>query len=299
MSTRIDICKSLFTCWHKKVILSWHENIGIGMPKINEANTAQRLETFIKNKLKESGLDGYVIGLSGGIDSSLSATIAVKAVGSKKVLGMILPYLRSSDQSEKDAFKLADFLDIKAEKVDISPMINAYYEDIEKIDNVRAGNKMARERMSILFDRAFAKNLLVLGTSNRTEICLGYGTWHGDMACSVNPIGMLYKIEVRAMAEYYGIPESIRSKKPSADLWPGQTDEGELGLEYEKVDRLLYKLIEEGVADRNELNEAGFDDNFIDKTIMLINRFYFKRHLPEIADLGLKKIPDKIILSGR
>ncbi len=268
------------------------------MLKINEADTAQWLETFVKNKLKESGLNGYILGLSGGIDSSLSVAIAVKAVGQDKVMGLIMPYSQSSDKSEKDALELANFLGIKTEKVEISPMIDAYYKDIKKTDNVRAGNKMARERMSILFDKAFEKNLLVLGTSNRTEFCLGYGTWYGDMACSVNPIGMLYKTQVRALAGYYKIPESILSKKPSADLWPGQTDEEELGLEYEKVDRLLYKIIEEGVTNRNELNKAGFEDSFLNRTIELINRFYFKRHLPEIADLGLKKIPDKIILSG-
>lgn len=269
------------------------------MLKINEADTAQRLEIFVKNKLKESGQNGYILGLSGGIDSSLSASIAVKAVGQDKVIGLIMPYSNSSDSSEKDALKLADFLGIKTKKVDISPMINRYYENIEKINNVQAGNKMARERMSILFDKAFENNLLVLGTSNRTEICLGYGTWYGDVACSVNPIGMLYKTQIKALSKYYEIPESILQKKPSADLWPGQTDEEELGLEYDKVDRLLYIIIEDGVTDRNELNKAGYKNSFLDRTIELLNKFYFKRHLPEIADLGLNKIPDKIILSEK
>jgi len=269
------------------------------MLKINEEHTAQQLETFVKNRLELSGLNGYILGLSGGIDSSLSATIAVKAVGPNKVSGLIMPYSRSSDSSEKDALKLAEFLGIKTEKVDISPMIDAYYENIKNIDNVRTGNKMARERMSILFDKAFEKKLLVLGTSNRTEICLGYGTWYGDVACSINPIGMLYKTQVRVLSKFYNIPDSIILKKPSADLWPGQTDEEELGLEYEKVDRLLYKIIEKGTTERDELNKAGFEDSFLNRTIELLNKFYFKRHLPEIADLGLKEIPDKIILSEK
>jgi len=268
------------------------------MLKIDEAKIAQRLETFVKERLNHSRLDGYILGLSGGIDSSLSATIAVKAIGSDKVHGIIMPYSLSSDQSENDALKLIDFLGIKFEKIEISPMIDAYYKDIKKIDAVRAGNKMARERMSILFDKAYEHNLLVLGTSNRTEICLGYGTWYGDVACSLNPIGMLYKTQVRALSKYYQIPESIITKQPSADLWPGQTDEKELGLEYDKVDRLLFSIIEEDITDRKELNKAGFDDDFIDRAIRLVNRFHFKRHMPEIADLGFKKIPDKITLNG-
>ncbi len=268
------------------------------MLKIDETETAQKLENFVKNRLNNAGLNGYIIGLSGGIDSSLSATIAVKALGPDKVYGLIMPYSKSSDSSEKDARGLTDFLGIKTEKIEISPMIDCYYKDIKNIDPVRAGNKMARERMSILFDKAYEKKLLVLGTSNRTEICLGYGTWYGDVACSINPIGMLYKTQVRALARYYNIPESIILKQPSADLWPGQTDEAELGLEYDKVDRLLYAIIENGITDRSELNQAGFENSFIDRAIGLVNRFYFKRDLPEIADLGLKKIPDKIMLNG-
>ncbi|MCP4705092.1 MAG: NAD+ synthase [candidate division Zixibacteria bacterium] len=266
------------------------------MLEINKAETAQKLEDFVKTKLNISGLNGYILGLSGGIDSSLSATIAVKAVGADKVIGLIMPYSTSSDKSEKDALELAGFLGIKTEKIEISPMIDAYYNNIKNVDSVRAGNKMARERMSIIFDKAFEKNCLVLGTSNRTEICLGYGTWFGDVACSINPIGMLYKTQVRELSKYYNIPESIILKKPSADLWPGQTDEEELGLEYDKVDQLLFKIIEEKQTNRNDLNKAGFEDDFLDRTIELINRFYFKRHLPEIADLGLNPVPDKIIL---
>ncbi|MEW5923467.1 MAG: NAD(+) synthase, partial [Candidatus Zixiibacteriota bacterium] len=164
-------------------------------------------------------------------------------------------------------------------------------------DPVRSGNKMARERMSVLFDIAHEMKRLVLGTSNRTEICLGYGTWYGDVACSVNPIGMLYKTQVRQMAIYYGVPDAIRAKTPTADLWPGQTDEGELGLEYARVDQLLHKLIEQGITERKKLNEAGFEDNFIDRAVGLLHRFYFKRHLPAIADLGLKPVPDNIKIS--
>jgi len=267
------------------------------MLEINEKETALTLENFLADKLRQSGMSGYILGLSGGIDSSLSASIAVKAVGVDKVLGLMMPYSTSSDTSLDDAQKVAEFLTIRAEKIDISPMINAYYKDIESINKVQFGNKMARERMSILFDKAFENNYLVLGTSNRTEICLGYGTWYGDMACSVNPIGMLYKTQVRQMAKYYNLPEFILKKTPSADLWPGQTDEDELGLEYAEVDKLLYMIIEQGITDRKKLHKAGFEDLLIDRAVSLLNRFYFKRHIPEIANLGLKPITDKVILT--
>jgi NAD+ synthase len=262
-----------------------------------DSKIAEKLENFLVQKLSESGLDGYIIGLSGGIDSAVSASIAAKAVGPGKLLGLIMPYSRSSAESENDALLLANRLKIKTEKIDISPMINTYYSDISAVSSIRSGNKMARERMSILFDKAAQHNLLVLGTSNRTEICLGYGTWYGDTACSINPIGMLYKTQVRQLARYYDVPESIVNKPPTADLWPGQTDEGELGLEYDKVDRLLFMMIEKGIISREKLNSAGFENSFIDRAIELLNKFHFKRHLPEIADLGLNPIPDRIIVA--
>jgi NAD+ synthase len=265
--------------------------------KINEMEVASILERFLREKLERSGLKGYVLGLSGGVDSALAAAIAVKAIGFENVLGLIMPYSASSGDSETDADAVAELLQVTIEKINISPMINAYYKDITAVDRVRAGNKMARERMSILFDRAYEKNYMVLGTSNRTEICLGYGTWYGDVACSVNAIGTLYKTQVRQMSKHYSLPASIISKTPTADLWPGQTDEGELRLEYARVDRLLYMMIEQEITGRKMLNAAGFEDDFIDRAVSLLNRYYFKRHLPESADLGLKPIPDNIIVT--
>jgi NAD+ synthase len=265
--------------------------------KLNEVETAAQLEKFLVDKLKQSGMSGYVLGLSGGVDSSLAAAIASRAVGEQNVLGLMMPYSFSSANSLTDAELVAKEFGFRALKVEISPMINAYFPDIKAVDKVRTGNKMARERMSILFDKAHENKYLVCGTSNRTEICLGYGTWYGDVACSVNAIGMLYKTQVRQMAAYYGVADSILKKAPSADLWPGQTDEGELGLEYDKADKLLYMIIEQRITDRSKLNKAGFEDAFIDRAIDILNRFYFKRHLPEIADLGRKPIPDKITIS--
>jgi len=263
---------------------------------IDEPRIAARLEQFLSRKLKDTGFSGYVIGLSGGIDSSLSAAVAVRAVGRDALRGFILPHSRSHKDSEKDALDLAVQLEIKTERIDISPMIDAYYGDIDSVNPLRSGNKMARERMSILFDKASQYNCLVLGTSNRTEICLGYGTWYGDVACSVDPLGMLYKTQVRQLARHYQLPDSIISKAPTADLWPGQTDEGELGLSYEEVDRLLFLLIERQIRDRLALKAAGFDDRIIDRTMSLLNKSYFKRNLPEVADIGMRPIPNNITL---
>ncbi len=260
---------------------------------------SKTLTKFLRDKLTQSGLKGYVVGISGGIDSALSTAIAVKAVGPGKVYGVMMPFATSSEESISDAGRLAEQLEIITDLIDITPMIKAYYPDPVSIDPVRFGNKMARERMSILFDKAFEQNRLVLGTSNRTEICLGYGTWFGDVACSVNPIGMLYKTQVRQLAEYLEVPESIITKPPTADLWPGQTDENELGLNYDQADKLLFAMIEQGITKRSELNDLGFDDKFIDRAVVLLNRFYFKRHLPEIADLNLKPIPDKIEIKSK
>jgi len=264
------------------------------LPVLDEKEVLFILEKFLQDKLKASALTGYVIGISGGIDSALSAAIAVRAVGREKVLCIMMPYSDSSSNSLDDAIKLIEWLGVKDTTIDISPMINAYFKEGTSIEPVRKGNKMARERMSILFDKAYELKRLVLGTSNRTEICLGYGTWYGDVASSVNPIGSLYKTQVRQMAKYCGVPDSIINKIPTADLWPGQTDEGELGLEYARVDRLLYMVIELGITDRKKLNEVGFENAFIDRAVSLVAYYHFKRHLPQIPDLGLKPIPDEI-----
>lgn len=254
------------------------------------------IKRFLTNMMLRSGNDGYVIGLSGGIDSSLSATLAVEAVGADKVYGIMMPYKSSSDTSVTDATELANKLNIKYELIDISPMIDIYYEKIDNSNRLRAGNKMARERMSILFDKAHELNRLVLGTGNRTEICLGYTTWYGDSACSVNPLGELYKSEVRQLSSIIGVPESIIDKPPSADLWVGQTDEDEIGVRYDRIDELLKDIIDNKVYSISELEKKGNNRGDISRVVSLINSNYFKRHLPEIAPLNRPPIPVNIQL---
>ncbi len=227
---------------------------------------------------------------------AVSATLATEAVGPDKVLAVLMPYRTSSEDSVTDAMELIGRLGIAHRTVDISPMIDAYFSEIEAPGQVRRGNKMARERMSILFDIAHETNRLVLGTGNRTEICLGYTTWYGDAACSINPLGELYKTEVRLLAEKLLIPESIRSKPPSADLWVGQTDEGEIGVSYDQIDRLLRRLVDDGEKSMARLESEGHERTDISRVVSLLSRFSFKRHLPDIAPTGRSSIPDSIQL---
>jgi len=254
------------------------------------------IKLFISGKLVQSGLNGYVIGLSGGIDSALSATLAVEAVGPEKVFAVLMPYRSSSQSSVADAKHLVEKLGLEHRLIEITPMIDAYFQANEQAGEIRRGNKMARERMSILFDIAQEKNRLVLGSGNRTEICLGYTTWYGDAACSVNPLGELYKTEVRRLAQVLGVPDSILSKPPSADLWEGQTDEGEIGVTYDVIDRLLGRLVDDGEKSMSRLESEGFDRTDINRVVSMLTRFSFKRHLPSIAPLGRAPIPDSIQL---
>ena len=260
----------------------------------NPDNAITTIKRFLTGSLLDSGLNGFVVGLSGGIDSALSCALAVAAVGPEKVLGVLMPYRTSAETSLSDARTLVSHLGIKQRTIDISPMVDAYFPKLEDSLKVRAGNKMARERMSILFDIAHETASLVLGTGNRTEICLGYTTLYGDSACSLNPIGELYKTEVRLLAGKLGVPEAIITKAPSADLWAGQTDEGEIGVTYEQIDRILMLLVDEGVTSLAALEKAGLSQTDVSRVLSLVNRNAFKRVPPAIAPLGKPPIPQHL-----
>jgi NAD+ synthase len=254
------------------------------------------IKRFIVDQLAGSGLDGYVIGLSGGIDSALSASLAASAAGPDKVLAVLMPYRTSSGDSRTDALKLTRQLGIAYREIPITPMIDAYFSKIDPSNKLRAGNKMARERMSILFDIAHETNRLVLGTGNRTEFCLGYTTIYGDAACSVNPIGELYKTEVRILARELGILDSILVKPPTADLWADQTDEGEIGVTYEQIDAILRRIIEAGEKSMAALVHDGFKREQVERVVALLNKNAFKRALPPVASLGRTAVPNRIDL---
>lgn len=263
--------------------------------KLPIADAIDRLVAFIRSFAARAGFTGLVIGISGGVDSAVSAVLGAAAMGADNVLGLIMPYRSSAPESEKDAIMLAGKLGIATERFDITPMIDAYFGGGE-VSTIRRGNKLARERMSILFDIASRDNRLVLGTSNKTEICLGYSTWYGDAACSLNPLGGMYKRDVRAMAAFLGVPRKIIDKNPTADLWPGQTDEGELGISYDLADRVLYRLIEDGERSMAGLADTGADEKIIRLIVDRINTFAFKRALPATDLLGTRPIPDRVTL---
>lgn len=243
------------------------------------------LTSFIRDAVETSGTAGVVVGLSGGIDSSLSAALAVRALGPERVHGFLLPYRTSDPSSEGDARLVAEHLAVPHRVIDISPMIDAYFEMEPDADATRRGNKMARERMTILFDQAKRLNALVLGTSNKTEILLGYSTVFGDNASSINPLGDLYKHQVWQLSRHLGLPERVVAKKPSADLWPGQTDEGDLGFSYETADEVLYLLFDMGLRPA-EVVERGYDERVVPRIVQYEQRFRFKRRLMLIARLS-------------
>jgi NAD+ synthase len=243
------------------------------------------LTSFIRDTVETSATQGVVVGLSGGIDSALSAALAVRALRSERVHGFILPYRTSRPESEQDARAVAEHLGIAHRVIEISPMVDAYFEFEPEASAERRGNKMARERMSILFDQAKKHDALVLGTSNKTEILLGYSTVFGDNASSLNPLGDLYKCQVRQLARHLELPAHIVDKVPSADLWPGQTDEDELGFSYDTADEVLYLLFYFGLLPE-EVIERGYDEEAVRRIVSLEQRFRYKRRLMLIARLS-------------
>ncbi|MFL6262246.1 MAG: NAD+ synthase [Thermoanaerobaculia bacterium] len=243
------------------------------------------LTSFIRDAVETSGTQGVVVGLSGGIDSSLSAALAARALGPERVHGFLLPYRTSSPESERDARAVAGHLGIPHRMIDISPMVDAYFEIEADAPAERRGNKMARERMTILFDQAKKLDSLVLGTSNKTEILLGYSTVFGDNASSLNPLGDLYKCQVWQLSRHLRLPAEVIDKAPSADLWPGQTDEGELGFSYETADEVLYLLFDLGLRPE-EVAARGYEERVVRRIVSLEQRFRFKRRLMLIARLS-------------
>ncbi len=243
------------------------------------------LLNFIRNEVQVSGFSKVVLGLSGGVDSAVSCALATRALGRENVLAVMMPYKTSSADSLSDAQCLVEQLGIKSERREITATVDAFFSDKPDASYLRRGNLMARTRMMTLYDISARDNRLVIGTSNKTELLLGYGTLFGDMASAINPIGDLYKTQVWELAKHLGIPPSIIEKKPSADLWEGQSDEAELGFTYQEVDALLYKLIELRLRDE-ELLADGVSPEFLAKVKRLVVRNQFKRLTPVIAKIS-------------
>jgi len=249
----------------------------------------QVLTAFVHDAVHKVGMQRVVLGLSGGVDSALVAYLAVEALGPGNVTGINMPYRTSNPQSAEDAQLVARETGLHYETRDITPQIDAYFADAAEATSLRRGNKMARERMAILYDRSAALGALVLGTSNKTELFLGYGTIHGDLASAVNPIGDLYKSQVWDLSRAVGVPQRIIDKHPSADLWQGQTDEEELGFTYSDVDELLHFMVERRFR-HAELLELGFAPRFVERVEQLVSASQYKRRMPLIAKVSGRSI---------
>lgn len=259
------------------------------LPEIEPQRAIEIMVGFVAAQLEQTGFGRLVIGLSGGLDSAVSAFLAARAAGAGNLLAVRMPYRTSSPASEADALRVVDALGCRTDRVDISPMVDPMLTLIGDGDElalrVRRGNVMARQRMIVLYDRSAAFDGLVVGTSNKTEALLGYGTLHGDMACAFAPIGDLYKSQVRTVARALGVPEEIVDKPPSADLWPGQTDEGELGATYDQLDRCLYALVDRRWSIERCI-AAGLDRAILEWVARRVSVMEFKRQTPPVAKLS-------------
>ena len=251
--------------------------------EIDEAR--EKIERFIREYIRESGASGVLVGLSGGLDSSVTAALCVSALGEDAVTALSLPYRRSDPASLTDAGKIADYLRLNLEIIDISPAVDAVLDSCCEPDKIRIGNVAARIRMVYLYDLSAERDLMVAGTGNRTEALLGYSTLWGDMACAFTPLGGLFKTQERKLAAALGLPQWIIEKTPTADLWPGQTDEGELGLSYEEADRILFALFDEGKS-AGEIISAGFSRDTVERVLSLYERSHFKRRMPEYPEVS-------------
>jgi NAD+ synthase len=257
--------------------------------KINGPFVEKVLTSFIREELSKFNYKKAIVGLSGGLDSSVCAFLAIKALSPRNVIALILPYQKTFQQDVKDAQSVAKHLKIQWRIIDISPMVDAYFSKYPTENKISKGNKMARERMSILYDFSSREKAMVLGTSNKTELLLGYGTMHGDMACGINPLGDLYKTQIRQLGQHLGVPEKILKKTPSAGLWTGQTDEGELGLTYDEADKILFKLVDQMIP-KKEVIGSGFKKETVEKIINLIKKSEFKRKMPPIPKISARTV---------
>jgi len=256
---------------------------------INTDLAREILTGFIKSEVTRIGMTCAIVGLSGGLDSALSCVLAVDALGAENVLAVRMPYKASSKDSLDHAKLLIDQLGIQNKTIEITEMVEPLFKLDPEISNMRKGNIMARERMIVLFDQSEVFKGLVIGTSNKTEILLGYSTIYGDSASAMNPIGDLYKTQVRQLSRAMNIPAPIIDKAPSADLWEDQTDEKELGFTYEDVDKLLYLLVDQRYSPQ-EAVEAGFNEAFVKTVTTRIRRNQFKRMQPPIAKVSNRTV---------
>lgn len=249
------------------------------MEKINNGIVVKVITEFIRDSVYKNGFKNGILGVSGGLDSALVLDLTVKALGKNNTFALLMPYRLSSENSLKDGKLICEKLGVQYEVIDISKPVDIYFKKFPTDNKTLIGNKCARERMSVLYDFSERKKALVIGTSNKSELLIGYSTLYGDSAAAFLPIGDLYKTEVFQLAEYLEIPGKIRDKKPSADLWKDQTDEGEIGFTYEQLDEILFNLVDKRMEKEN-IELLGFSHKDIDKVEKMIISTQFKRTMP-------------------
>jgi len=254
---------------------------------LNYAILKKFLVYFIKEEVKTNKFNKTILGLSGGVDSAVVAYLSVEALGKENVIGILMPYKLSSPDSKEDALLLVDKLGIKHEIFEITGIADEYFKQIDNMDRIRIGNFLSRIRMSILFDKAREYDAIVMGTSNKSEIMLGYTTWYGDMAAGLYPIGDLYKTQVFELAKFMKISEKVLNKAPSADLWPGQKDEDELGAPYTELDAVLYRYIDERKS-MDEIISLGHSKELVQNVLRRVNSTQFKRTIPPVAKFSAR-----------
>ena len=252
---------------------------------LNYALVEDILLAFIRNEISKFGFRSAVFGLSGGVDSAVVCELAARALGPENVLAVLMPYRTSSPESIHHALMMVEKTGVQSEEVDISSAADAFFKAVPGAGKLRMGNIMSRTRMIYLYDISARDARLVVGTSNKTELLLGYGTLFGDMASAVNPIGDLYKTQLWGLARHLGLPEEIVAKAPSADLWEGQSDEEDLGFGYEEVDLLLYLMLEKRMT-KTAILEEGIEEQFYDKVRKMVVRNQYKRMMPVIAKVS-------------
>jgi NAD+ synthase len=251
--------------------------------------TIRMISGFIKDQIEKVGMTRAVLALSGGIDSALSAYLTARAIGAENLLAVRLPYRTSAQASLDDADTVIEDLGLPSLTVEITPMVDPLIERFPDMSSVRKGNIMARQRMIVMYDQSVAWGGLVIGTSNKTEFLLGYSTIYGDSGVALQPIADLYKAQVRQLSRALGVPQAILDKAPSADLWEGQTDEGELGFTYNEVDQVLFLLVDERYT-VDEVVDEGFGREFVENVWRRVKANHYKRTMPNIAKVSNRTI---------
>lgn len=259
------------------------------MLRIDCAMVEKILTAFIRDSVVKNGFRNAVLGVSGGLDSAVVLALCRKALGAGHVFALLLPYRASDPESLRHGQLACRAFKVPFEAIDISPQVDAYFDRFPAENRLQVGNKCARERMAVLYDFSVRKKGLVAGTSNKSELLIGYSTQFGDSAAAFQPIGDLYKTQVFELARHLGVPDEIVAKKPSADLWPGQTDEKEIGIAYKDLDVLLHLLVDMR-WDEGEIIERGFSLALIRRVRRMIAGSQFKRTMPPVAKLHARTI---------